>query len=210
MTARKRHRGFNLIEAAVVLGVVGLVIGGIWYAAASLQRDARRQDIQTMLGKIAQRYIEVYSGFEHSGFCPWPQNNPIDSLFPDEQLYYKTAIPGNYINARCVQYFIRRPTGIYFGVVLNAGNIPRGVGYAFGPLDYADCYWFVSNITSVTPRSVLSSVFEKSSLVTDFYVTNSAVDAQGRFQATQAQLKTFAASNCIAQDNFINLRLPEP
>ncbi len=36
MTARKRRRGFNLIEAAIVLGVVGLVIGGIWVAAAAV------------------------------------------------------------------------------------------------------------------------------------------------------------------------------
>jgi type II secretory pathway pseudopilin PulG len=30
-------RGFNLIEAAIVLGVIGLVIGGIWIAASSVQ-----------------------------------------------------------------------------------------------------------------------------------------------------------------------------
>jgi len=32
----QRRRGFNLIEAAIVLGVVGLVIGGIWVAASSV------------------------------------------------------------------------------------------------------------------------------------------------------------------------------
>lgn len=31
-----RRRGFNLIEAAIVLGVIGLVIGGIWVAAAAI------------------------------------------------------------------------------------------------------------------------------------------------------------------------------
>ncbi len=36
ITARKQRRGFSLIEAAVVLGVVGLVIGGIWVAAAAV------------------------------------------------------------------------------------------------------------------------------------------------------------------------------
>ena len=36
---RAQKRGFNLIEAAIVLGVVGLVIGGIWVAAATLYEN---------------------------------------------------------------------------------------------------------------------------------------------------------------------------
>jgi hypothetical protein len=39
MTRRKKHRGFNLIEAAIVLGVVGIVIGGIWVAAATVMEE---------------------------------------------------------------------------------------------------------------------------------------------------------------------------
>ncbi len=34
--ALRRKRGFNLIESAIVLGVVGLVIGGIWVAASAM------------------------------------------------------------------------------------------------------------------------------------------------------------------------------
>ena len=33
---RLSPRGFNLIEAAIVLGVIGLVIGGIWIASAAV------------------------------------------------------------------------------------------------------------------------------------------------------------------------------
>lgn len=36
MTRHSRKRGFSLIEAAIVLAVVGLVIGGIWVAAAKV------------------------------------------------------------------------------------------------------------------------------------------------------------------------------
>lgn len=41
-THTSRH-GFSLIEAAIVLGIVGLVIGGLWIATASV-REAERTD----------------------------------------------------------------------------------------------------------------------------------------------------------------------
>ncbi len=58
--ARKTRMGFNLIEAAIVLAVVGLVIGGIWVAAASLAQ--RRFEQQFMEGLLvlatnAQKYL---------------------------------------------------------------------------------------------------------------------------------------------------------
>jgi type II secretory pathway pseudopilin PulG len=43
MTRRRDHtrKGFNLIESAIVLGVVGFVIGGIWVVAASVQENQK-------------------------------------------------------------------------------------------------------------------------------------------------------------------------
>ena len=37
--ARRARRGFSLIEAAIVLAVVGGVIGGIWYSAATVYEN---------------------------------------------------------------------------------------------------------------------------------------------------------------------------
>lgn len=38
---RSHRHGFSLIEAAIVLGITGLVIGGLWVAAASVQKQIR-------------------------------------------------------------------------------------------------------------------------------------------------------------------------
>lgn len=38
---KDKKYAFSLIEAAIVLGVVGLVIGGIWVAAAAVQETMR-------------------------------------------------------------------------------------------------------------------------------------------------------------------------
>lgn len=37
----RQKRGFNLVEAAIVLGIVGLVIGGIWVAASNVMHNQR-------------------------------------------------------------------------------------------------------------------------------------------------------------------------
>lgn len=57
--ARQRRRGFNLIEAAIVLGVVGLVIGGIWISAAAVSFHFQEQKF--LQGFITQKInVEKY------------------------------------------------------------------------------------------------------------------------------------------------------
>lgn len=57
---RCRASGFNLIEAAIVLGVVGLVIGGIWVAAAAVMESNRQsqtlKDILTITENLRRRF----------------------------------------------------------------------------------------------------------------------------------------------------------
>ena len=52
----RRKGGFNLIESAIVLGVVGLVIGGIWVAAAAVNEEWKAskttEDIAVVVRKI--------------------------------------------------------------------------------------------------------------------------------------------------------------
>lgn len=48
-TRQAKRRGFNLIESAIVLGVVGLVVGGIWSAASAV---LERQKINDLVGGV--------------------------------------------------------------------------------------------------------------------------------------------------------------
>ena len=59
----KKRRGFNLIEAAIVLGVVGLVVAGIWVAANIISEKREVYNIRSfqlysldMLNKYSQGY----------------------------------------------------------------------------------------------------------------------------------------------------------
>lgn len=48
----KKQDGFNLVEAAIVLGIVGLVIGGIWIAAASVRFNQNINEMATVALRV--------------------------------------------------------------------------------------------------------------------------------------------------------------
>lgn len=83
----KARRGFNLVEAAIVLGVVGLVIGGIWVAAAAVQANLRKSDASKGLIQIVQNVRNLYYG-----------QTPSATGAITTSLINANAIPGNFIN----------------------------------------------------------------------------------------------------------------
>lgn len=60
MTGKNHKRGFNLIEAAIVLGVVGLVIGGIWIAAAAVNDQLKVSKAASGLVYACNRATNVF------------------------------------------------------------------------------------------------------------------------------------------------------
>ena len=49
VSAARYYSGFSLIEAAIVLGVIGLVIGGIWAASSSVISKKNNDDVRTFI-----------------------------------------------------------------------------------------------------------------------------------------------------------------
>jgi len=58
----RASRGFSLIEAAIVLGIVGLVIGGIWAASSALNRKWRIEQLLEGLSVVYQNAITMHAG----------------------------------------------------------------------------------------------------------------------------------------------------
>jgi len=58
---RRAKRGFNLIEAAIVLGVVGLVIGSIWVGAATMYENYKVNKTVEALIMASQKLGETIS-----------------------------------------------------------------------------------------------------------------------------------------------------
>lgn len=75
------RRGFSLVEAAIVLGVVGLVIGGIWVGASSVRSKLDENRFFDGLLHIiteVQKQIPVYQ--------------PCDTGYWNMQVYYDMGI----------------------------------------------------------------------------------------------------------------------
>lgn len=60
----KSRRGFNLIEAAIVLGVVGLIIGGIWVAASAVQESRRQSRFLEQVTQIIPAIRKTFQGVD--------------------------------------------------------------------------------------------------------------------------------------------------
>lgn len=110
---RNRRRGFNLIESAIVLGVVGFVLGGIWIVSAKFYEDYRvnktASDLQLIVkniqGLISMRDAETIGGggieltptILVSGVLPtnWTDGNIIRSPFGYRVRVFNYAPPIN-------------------------------------------------------------------------------------------------------------------
>jgi prepilin-type N-terminal cleavage/methylation domain-containing protein len=58
---QQRRRGFTLTEIAIVLGIVGLILGAIWVAAAAVYNNLRTSHANTEVLQIAQAVRSLYA-----------------------------------------------------------------------------------------------------------------------------------------------------
>jgi type II secretory pathway pseudopilin PulG len=167
-TAAKR--GFNLIEAAIVLGVVGLVIGGIWVAAAAVQANLRKADAAKGLIQIVQNTRNLYYG-----------QSPSATENITAQLVSAKALPGDFINGTNGINPFNGAVTVSIADTVNFDDI--AVVYANVPKDA--CIDLTSKNTNISTGLGLSAI---------------AIDATGGGTdatiTTFPYLPTAAATNC--------------
>lgn len=144
MHKQKSCSGFNLIETAIVLGVVGLIIGGIWVAAAAVSENRKQTRALEQIIYYTDRIKNVFYGHTSTAgsyFVLWDVAGGInirrsawDTYLPPDM--YST-VSGN------------RPTSPWGGIVnifiypaeryvsVSYENIPRGSCIKLGPKIYA-------------------------------------------------------------------------
>lgn len=115
----KRQRGFNLIEIAIVLAVVGLIIGGIYTAASAVTENNRRRNTQTHLLTIVQNIRTTYAS--QTAFAV-PTNAQIEQmrLYPGDLV----LIAGAFINSYGGNVNLYAPSAATFTIEFT--NISQG------------------------------------------------------------------------------------
>ena len=84
-----RRRGFTLTEIAIVLGIVGLILGAIWVAAAAVYNNLRISHANTEILQIAQGVRSLYAGSSN------------DTGLTTDNLVCAKVVPSDMVNGAC-------------------------------------------------------------------------------------------------------------
>lgn len=145
-----RRGAFSLIEAAIVLGIIGLVIGGIWAAASEV--STRRKQAEFIEGLLFMTST-ISQIWPKNIALPTPGNSPGLGVYNGLAISAK-AVPENWISSDTV---IRDPWG-------NAVNIDFGAAYwgasynvwiiEFSSVTQTDCYALANKIDAISNKII--------------------------------------------------------
>jgi len=186
-TTRNKRRGFTLTEIAIVLGIVGLILGAIWVAAAAVYNNLRVSHGNTQILQIAQAVRTLYA-----------TQSTITA--GDDSLAMITAgtVPSDMVNAAATGLtnvwggnFYVGGTGDGLGIVVQSNAVPQ-----------AQCIDLVAMVGGSTRDSGL---FQAKSLgagtTATAYAAIATVPATGAL--TVAVAPTAASTACVAGLNTL-------
>lgn len=144
--SRFYKRGFNLIEAAIVLAVVGLVIGGIWVAAQGAQQKIRYNQYSKGMLIINENVRNSFKG--------------TDTVTPTYLSGYSNLLPSLLMGADGFSVaptpsggsYLRDPLGNVFYIRIDANRIT----YDFGPIKNEDCIPLTANVSANAKNHLMS------------------------------------------------------
>jgi len=202
---------FSLIEAAIVLGLVGLVIGGIWAASTAVSANHRQSKILTSLLDISQRIHAAYPlGADGLGSTvPWSSVEQF--LFPADRLVAKSAISAtlrtnmigsgpNIYRAEGDSFYV---TSFQANTFTQDSTTYDFINYELIGLNQADCKWLVNWAIGNAPTRLSSIVRAAQSIYISIGNENGGNQAGGTLSYTQGLC--YNSSN-----NIVRLRVAWP
>lgn len=171
----KSIRGFNLIEIAIVLAVIGVIVGGVYVAASSVYENNRKQTAQTQLLNIVNNIRQLHSG-----------QSSIDTAFNTASAINANAVPADMVSGTTAN----SP----YGSVVIAAPSTSTFSVQFQDLSKSSCIEMVSRIAG-------SSISATSMGVTSITVASSNyTTAGGTIPITVTTLTSACSATATAND----------
>ncbi len=139
----QHKKGFTLTEIAIVLGIMGLILGAIWAAAASVYNNQRINSASNDIASIVQGVRKLYAMSNGTGVAA---NTNITG-----DLVLAKAVPSNMVNA-ATNYTAGNATNTL------VGPFPGGQTMIIATADGGGFAISMSNVTTSNCISLLTSI----------------------------------------------------
>lgn len=136
--------GFNLVEAAIVLGVVGLVIGGIWISANAVQSNLRKSEASRALIQIVQNVRNMFDG-----------QTPTATGSINSSVIRARAVPSDFINGSNI---INPWNGAVNVLLAQVGAQVDSIDIQFEAVPRDVCIELTSRNTNITSGTGLTQI----------------------------------------------------
>ena len=141
----KNGRGFTLTELAIVLGVMGIILGAIWAAAAAVYANNRLKTAVTEIAYVVEGYRSLYSarGVDTADWTDVTCNGVTDGFFPSSML-----LPGVTCTANNAATYPQHPWGSYVAVA-SMQSWGGAINISLWNLTPSACAQYASQLASV-------------------------------------------------------------
>ena len=161
--------GYSLTEIAIVLGVVGILLGGIWGLGNYAYESVRRQQMTDNIGIVVDKTRSFYQSLPRidGDFGPRivPATPPLTDQLVRRDIIPREMVPDRNLNSATFQRAITAWGGA-FRVSDNTDNTQQGWragGQTFRirmfDLPYAGCIAVMSKLLGGKPAGLLNVVF---------------------------------------------------
>ena len=99
VTSRTTQRGFTLTELAIVLGIMGVILGAIWTAASMVYANMKVKNAQTQAIEIVNNFRELWTGQQSPNLGDWTDITCVgvgSGYFPSDMLPPSTCTTGTF------------------------------------------------------------------------------------------------------------------
>lgn len=185
---RKKEEAFSLIEAAIFLGIIGLVIGGIWVAASSVSDYMKANQLKTQILQIYQKGTPLFRG--STAYA-----DDVTSVFSTGGLAPAEMIKGNALGD---------PWGKDVKIYAFTTTSQQRIGIQFSGHSEEECAYIINRVMSKLP---LTRCGGQSTYVV-FPESENSVFGGSRTIISIASSRIGVTANCAASNGIFGLDIP--